>query len=141
MLINFFFINYNYEQLRTMEVKSNIPEGVPYKLIGANDYTPSQYKSEIRKRLGDKQVELFILIETIVSLYGMDMVGNKPYGEILICDKLKKYIYASTLNNILHMVLDCHPDIAYDITTEQKLIEKFRFYYDTVKGYGVITTK
>ena len=124
-----------------MEVKSNVPEGTPYTLIDANSPTASQYKSEIRKRLGDKQVELFILIETIVSLYGMDMVGNKPYGEIVICDKLRKYIYASTLNSILYMVLECHPKIAYDMTTEQKLIAKFRFYYDTVKGYGVVTTK
>ena len=71
----------------------------------------------------------------------MDVVGNKPYGEVIICDKLRKYIHASTLNNILHVVLECHPDIAYDMTTEQKLIAKFRFYYDTVKGYGVVTLK
>ena len=123
-----------------METKLNISEGIPYKLINANDLTPSQYKSEIRKRLGDKEVELFILIETIISLYGMDMVGNKPYGNIIACDKLRKYILDSRLNNILHMVLEMDPNLAYNITTEKEF-NQFRFYYDTVKGYGVITLK
>ena len=125
-----------------MEFKSNIPEGVPYKLIGANEYTPSQYKSEIRKRLGDTKAELSDLIKTIISLYGIDIVqGEKAYGDIIICDKLNKYIHESTLNKILRLVLECDTKIAYDLTTEQQLIEKFRFYYDTVKGYGVITIK
>ena len=125
-----------------MEVKSNIPEGVPYKLIGANDYTPSQYKSEIRKRLGNTEVDLFNLIKTIISLYGIDIVqGEKAYGGIVICDKLNKYINESILNNILRLVLECDSKIAYAMTSNQQLIEKFRFYYDTVKGYGVITIK
>lgn len=125
-----------------MEFKSNIPEGVPYKLIGANDYTPSQYKSEIRKRLGDTEVDLFNLIETIISLYGIDIVkGEKAYGGIVICNKLNKYINESTLNNILRFVLDCDPKIAYAMTSNEQLIEKFRFYYDTVKGFGVLTLK
>lgn len=125
-----------------MEFKSNIPEGVPYKLIGANDYTPSQYKSEIRKRLGNTEAELDNLLETIISLYGIDIViGEKAFGGIVICDKLNKYIHESTLNKILRLVLECDPKIAYAMTSNQQLIEKFRFYYDTVKGYGVITIK
>tara|TARA_Y100001958_G_scaffold77772_1_gene52452 strand:+ start:9544 stop:9921 length:378 start_codon:yes stop_codon:yes gene_type:complete len=125
-----------------MDFKSNIPEGVPYKLIGANDYTPSQYKSEIRKRLGNTEVDLFNLIKTIISLYGIDIVqGEKANGCIVIFDKLNKYINESTLNKILRFVLDCDPKIAYALTSNKQLIEKFRFYYDTVKGYGVITIK
>ena len=115
---------------------TTIPEGIPHNL------NAEEYKSEIRKRLGDTEVELFNLIETIISLYGIDIVkGEKAFGGIVICNKLNKYINESILNKILRLVLECDPKIAYAMTSNQQLIEKFRFYYDTIKGYGVITIK
>ena len=115
---------------------TNIPEGI------AHNLNAEQYKSEIRKRLGNTEAELDNLLETIISLYGIDIViGEKAFGGIVICDKLNKYIHESTLNKILRLVLECDPKIAYAMTSNQQLIEKFRFYYDTVKGYGVITIK
>ena len=117
-----------------------IPEDIPY-LTGANDYSANQYKSEIRKRLGNTQVDLFDLIETVISLYGIDIVEGESHGAIIICHKLKKYIHESTLNNILLLVLECKPNFAYALASSKQLIEEFRFYYDTVKGYGVIETK
>tara|TARA_Y100001958_G_C20786404_1_gene255805 strand:+ start:89 stop:436 length:348 start_codon:yes stop_codon:yes gene_type:complete len=114
---------------------TTIPEGIPKNL------SAEQYKSEIRKRLGDTEVDLFDLIETIILLYGINIVEGESYGAIVICDKLKKYIHESTLNNILLLVLECDPNIAYEHASCNQLIEKFRFYYDTVKGYGVLETK
>ena len=114
---------------------TTIPDGIPKNL------SAEQYKSEIRKRLGDTEVDLFDLIETIILLYGINIVEAESYGAIVICDKLKKYIHESTLNNILLLVLECNPNIAYGVAYNEQFVDKVRFYYDTVKGYGVIETK
>ena len=122
-------------------LRNMIPEGIPF-LTNANDYSANQYKSKIRSVLGDTQVDLFDLIETIISLYGINIVeGEKSYGGIIICDKLNKYINESTLNNILHLVLECNPDDVYKFISSDHLTEKYKFYYDNVKGRGVLEKK
>ena len=95
-----------------MEGTSTIPEGTPDRL------SAHEYKSEIRKRLGDTKVNLTILIDTIISLYGINISEKE-------------------LQNILLLVLECEPYIAAAISKAKE----FTFYYDTVLGYGVIIEK
>jgi len=82
------------------------------------------YKKDIRDKLGDKEIDRFKLIETIISIYGEPVMNE------------------TVMNDILTKLLGENGELAsYAITFCPNASQKLNWRYHTSDGEGYITEK